>query len=534
MNLTELLEKIEKAIERKIREKDVYDAEVLARKGEIAILFSSGQIPTGSAVAWVEKDITPFGWVIDVRKTKRGYILAVKEFESFDGERIVEAENLLSIALRKEIVGKMDEVLDFGYWSGVKKVQAPEWLDKWQRECFSASCSLEEGEILLVIGPPGTGKTTFIAESAKKLSEMERVWITSNTNIAVDNVLEKLNKALRIGHPSKLTENVKKHSVESKILSAITFSNYEELARKINSAYREIAKIQEEMLNSGKIAVGSTILKGAMSPIRNYEFDTVFIDEASNTCISLALLALEKAKKAVVVGDPYQLPPVYEINVPNAVKFSAFNYLYELFGKSLWLRRHYRCNAEIIAFSAKEVYKKLEIDPRCFEVKIPRVETSIPELGDPEKPVLFLDCNGEEKKVGASKINELEAEIACEICDELVEAVGEEEIGIITPYLKQKELIKSILSDFGINCEVATVHSYQGREKEVIVYSITATNNLFFASDKKIFNVALTRAKAKFIALGNSKSIEGKNFLLSRFLDYAKQKGGYVSARKVF
>ncbi|MCX8000808.1 MAG: Upf1 family helicase, partial [Leptospiraceae bacterium] len=94
------------------------------------------------------------------------------------------------------------------------------------------------------------------------------------------------------------------------------------------------------------------------------------------------------------------------------------------------------------------------------------------------------------------------------ICDELVEAVGEEEIGIITPYLKQKELIKSILSDFGINCEVATVHSYQGREKEVIVYSITATNNLFFASDKKIFNVALTRAKAKFIALGNSKSIE--------------------------
>ncbi|MCX8172675.1 MAG: AAA domain-containing protein, partial [Archaeoglobaceae archaeon] len=376
-----MLEKIENAVEKRVREKEVYDAELLARKGEIVILFSSGSIHPGNAVAWLEDEIIPFGWVVDVRKTKNGFILAVKEFERFQGERIVEAENLLGIYLRKEIVNRIDEVMDFKYWNGEKRVSAPDWLDKWQKECFSASCSLEDGEILLVIGPPGTGKTTFIAEATKKLSEEERVWVTSNTNIAVDNVLEKLERALRIGHPSKLTEDVKRHSVETKILSSITFNSYEELAKKIYSAYKEIAKIQEEILNRGKIAVGSTILKGAMSLIRNYEFDTVFIDEASNTCISLALLALEKAKKAVVVGDPYQLPPVYEINVPNAVKFSAFNYLYELFGKSLWLRRHYRCNAEIIAFSAKEVYKKLEIDPRCFEVKIPRVETSIPELG---------------------------------------------------------------------------------------------------------------------------------------------------------
>ncbi|MEM4156077.1 MAG: AAA domain-containing protein, partial [Archaeoglobaceae archaeon] len=332
MNLTELLDKIEKAVERKVREKEVYNAEVLARRGEIAIILSSGSIPTGSAVAWLENEIIPFGWVIDVRRTKKGYLLAVKEFESLDGERLVEAENLLSIALRKEIASRMDQILDFKYWNGAKKVFAPEWLDKWQRECFSASCSLEEGEILLVIGPPGTGKTTFIAESAKKLSEEERVWITSNTNIAVDNVMEKLERALRIGHPSKLTEEVKRHSVEAKILSRITFSDYEELARKIQSAYREITKIQEETLKNGRIAVGSTILKGATSIIHNYEFDTVFIDEASNTCISVALLALERAKKAVIVGDPYQLPPVYEINVANAVRFSAFNYLYDLFG----------------------------------------------------------------------------------------------------------------------------------------------------------------------------------------------------------
>jgi len=534
MNLIELLDRIEKSVERKMLERAVFDAELLARRGEVSILFSSGIIPAGSAVAYVDDELVPFGWVIDVRRWRNGFLLAIKEFERFEGEKIVEAENLLNLALRKEVAGRMDEILDFTYWRGVKKVDAPEWLDRWQKECFSASCSLEEGEILLVIGPPGTGKTTFIAEAAKRLAEEERVWITSNTNIAVDNVLEKLERGLRIGHPSKLTEGAKRHSIEAKVISQITFNDYEELARKISSAYRDIARAQEELIGSGKIAVGSTILKGAMSIIRNFEFDTVFIDEASNTCISTALIALERAKKAVIVGDLFQLPPVYEISVPNAQKFSAFGHLYDLYGNALWLRRHYRCNADIIGFSAKEIYGRLEIDDRCRDVKIPEVRTSIPEVGDPDKPVLFIDCSGEEKKVGASKVNETEAEIACEICEELIEAVGEKEVGIVTPYVRQRELIKSILGDFGIGCEVATVHSYQGREKEVIIYSITATNNLFFATDKKMFNVALTRARAKFIALGNARAIEGRNFLLSKFLDYAKQKEGFVSARKLF
>lgn len=529
MNLVELLEKIERSVERKVLEREVFEAEVLARKGEIVVLFSSGSIPPGSAVAWVSDEILPFGWVIDSRKTRNGFLLAVKEFERLEGERIVEAENLLSLALRREAAERIDEIIDFKYWSGVKKVESPEWLDRWQKECFSASCSLENGEILLVIGPPGTGKTTFIAESAKKLSENEIVWITSNTNIAVDNVLEKLERALRIGHPSKIIGEAKKHSLEARILSEITFRDYEEFARKLSAAYREITRIQEELLKKGKIAVGTTILKGVMSVVKNFNFDTVFIDEASNTCISTALIALEKAKKAIVVGDPYQLPPVYEINVPNAHRFSAFSFLYDRFGKALWLRRHYRCNAEIITFSAREIYRGLEVDERCYNVKIPEIKTTIPEVGDPEKPVLFINCPGEEKKIGKSKLNELEAEIACEICEELAEILPEEEIGIITPYIKQKELIKDKIADFGINPEVSTVHSYQGREKEVIIYSITATKNLFFASEKRIFNVALTRAKEKFIAIGNANALEGRNFFLTRFLEYAKSKGGLVN-----
>ena len=532
--LVEILDRIERKTTQKMLKGEIFSAELLARRGEIAVLRSSGLIKAGSAVAEIKDDaVYPVGWVVDARRYGNSYLLAVKELEEFDGNAIVEAENILSIILRKEAAERAEEILSFSYWSGeLRDLKAPDYLDKWQKKCYLATCSLGEGEIILVIGPPGSGKTTFIAEAAKKLSEEERVWVTSNTNVAVDNVLEKLDRALRIGHPSKITDGVRKHSVEYSLLSQIRFSDYREYASKVAEAYREIARIQNEMIRNGKIVVGSTILKGLMSAVKNYDFDTVIIDEASNTCISTALLALEKAEKAVVVGDPYQLPPVYEVGGHKALKFSAYSFLSKIYGKNLWLRRHYRSNAKIAEFAAKHVYGFLEIDEKCHSIKIEPCRTTIPEAGDPEKPLVFIDCDGVEKNVGKSKVNEDEAEVVAVIAEELAECVGEENIGIITPYVRQAELIRSIISEFGLKIEVSTVHSYQGREKDVIIYSITATGNPYFASEKRLFNVALTRARKKFIAVGSAKALQGKNLLLTRFMVAAQRDGGFVRFNK--
>ena len=73
--------------------------------------------------------------------------------------------------------------------------------------------------------------------------------------------------------------------------------------------------------------------------------------------------------------------------------------------------------------------------------------------------------------------------------------------------------------------EVNTVDSYQGREKDVIVFSTAATRNLGFAEDPNRLNVAFTRAKKKLIVLANRATIENTGDLLKKYLSYVEEKG---------
>lgn len=65
--------------------------------------------------------------------------------------------------------------------------------------------------------------------------------------------------------------------------------------------------------------------------------------------------------------------------------------------------------------------------------------------------------------------------------------------------------------------EVNTVDAFQGREKDIILYSVTATGRLNFAEDPNRLNVAFTRPRRKRIVLGNGKSILNSNGLLRKF-----------------
>lgn len=125
--------------------------------------------------------------------------------------------------------------------------------------------------------------------------------------------------------------------------------------------------------------------------------------------------------------------------------------------------------------------------------------------------------------------------VEVDVCVEIVEGfaglgVPEEDICVIAPYRLQRNLIGEALSNSGISrVEVNTVDAFQGREKKVVVFSVTATDprTLKFVSDPNRFNVAVPRAQCKLIVVGNAGAIMCGDGCIRRFLEYAKSINGY-------
>ena len=129
---------------------------------------------------------------------------------------------------------------------------------------------------------------------------------------------------------------------------------------------------------------------------------------------------------------------------------------------------------------------------------------------DWERPIAFLPVEGGEVAGpdGASKENKAEASWVAKIVEDLVNAgeIGQDQIGVITPYAAQVRAIRDVLPEALTDLEVKTVDGYQGREKEIIIFSCVRSNsegNVGFLSDPRRLNVALTRAKRGLVVIGD-------------------------------
>jgi len=452
-------------------------------------------------------------------------------------------------------------------------------LDDSQLEAVECTLVLRDGESLLIIGPPGTGKTRVIAKIAYELSKRgERVLISSHTNRAVDNALEILpvEVTLRVGRPEKVLQNIgpyllsykartalgaKLKSLDEEILKARGeinglhqvekewydlghWTRYWEVKNRLRNAKSRLRKLCEErnsmlkeesekLVKAVKI-IGSTLIKSQLTPLANEHFDTVLIDECSQASLTLALLGMVKARKWVLVGDHKQLLPIFQTldasDKKVQEKLSAFCYMLEKYSeRSVWLRWHYRSNGETIGFSSLHVYDgKIAPVKACREIKL-NIKGYPKGMGflKPELPVTFLHVNGVESVRGdGSRLNETEAKAVERVVYTLKSlGVKSNEIGVITPYRTQRDHLKELLKDDKI--EVNAVDSFQGREKDVIVFTMTSTKDMSFVEDENKLNVAFTRARRKLIVVGNAESIHERHRLLSKFLSYVKDRGGY-------
>ncbi len=450
-------------------------------------------------------------------------------------------------------------------------------LDTSQQAVLEEVLGLDEGDLSVVVGPPGSGKTEVIAKAADELARAgERVLVTSHTNIAVDNVVEKLasqdrHRVVRVGRPEKLSKGCKElmlskvmadsddetvaelldkvERLESKIseLNNNTGATGEELDTKqahLAKARRLVRRLQNkaEAESTRNVDItGSTIVRSQLGGLANVDFDTVIIDEASQITVPMGLLGMVNAKKWVVIGDHNQLRPVIKTASTSdgspPEDASLFAFLRNRYQHEQWLEHHYRSHEDIIGFAQSHIYdNQITIADDC-----PTSSVTDPDESYDSKaaavtdgpPVTVVDVDGEQawRAQFSGSVNPTEVEVVTELVNALIhtETVAPDELGVITPYRGQRSLIADELTEFG-EVEISTVDGFQGRERDVIVFSAVNTKRggLEFAGNANRFNVATTRPEQRFIMTCNRAAIQanapGGN-LLRRYINYASTNG---------
>nr|MDW8081930.1 IGHMBP2 family helicase [Candidatus Calescibacterium sp.] len=309
-----------------------------------------------------------------------------------------------------------------------------------------------------------------------------------------------------------------------------------ERARTLESAAISQVLEEAEVVVTTNIGAGSDFLQGRV-------FDVVVIDEGSQATEPSALVALVRGKKLVMSGDHQQLPPtVLSLEAQPILSQTLFERLIRTYPQSVaFLNIQYRMHEDIMAFPNEAFYEgRLVAAPEVARRTL-RTLGILPQetvrhflVVDPEKPLVFLDtalCPDrlERRHPGSTSLwNPLEVELVTEIVgDFLALQVPPEWIGIITPYDDQVAEIAKRLP--GIR--VSTVDGFQGQEREIIVLSLVRSNlsgEVGFLSDARRLNVAITRARAKLVVIGDSTTLS-RDDLWKTFLDFVRKRGRYLT-----
>uniref|UniRef100_A0A8C8AGL0 DNA replication ATP-dependent helicase/nuclease n=1 Tax=Otus sunia TaxID=257818 RepID=A0A8C8AGL0_9STRI len=368
----------------------------------------------------------------------------------------------------------------------------------------------------LIVGMPGTGKTTTICALVRILSACGfSVLLTSFTHTAVDNILLKLAKFkvgfLRLGRAQKVHPDIRKFT-EEEIFRSKSIKSVTDL---------------EEIYSSQPVVATSCM--GVNHPIFvQKQFDFCIVDEASQISQLICLGPLFCSKRFVLVGDHQQLPPL----VLNAeardlgMSESLFKRLEQNQNAVVQLTVQYRMNSKIMSLSNMLVYEgKLECGsekvsnatvnlPNLKKLKLDLADASktwLKEVLDPDTPVCFLNTEKvpapeHAEKGGVSNVTE--AKLVLFLTSLFIKAgCKSSDIGIISPYRHQLKMITDLMAKLKENrVEVNTVDKYQGRDKSIIIVSFVRNSNDdnlgTLLKDWRRLNVAITRAKHKLIMVG--------------------------------
>ena len=396
--------------------------------------------------------------------------------------------------------------------------------------------------VTLIQGPPGTGKThTAVALVQMWLrSRTCPILCTSDSNIAVDNLVDGLSRAgvrvARVGRPEAVRQDLMQYMVESiaGIEPGCTWSKDQQY-QAINGVLR-----RAEVICATCAGAGSDILE-------RFSFDACLIDEATQATEPATIVPLTKGcRQVVLIGDQKQLPPTIISRDADAAGLgvSLFERMLARGIRAFMLKVQYRMHPAIATFPSKAFYKGELLSgtppsarraPMGFDWPVPAV------------PLAFVDVpEGAERSDGSSQTNPAEAQKIVNVVKKLIGGhdVLPCDIGIVTPYAAQVRSIKRLLHgarpdrrtrfdappapDSTEALEVSTVDGFQGREKEVIVFTCTRANangNVGFLADPRRVNVMLTRARRGLIVVGHHATLRRDATVWGPWLAWASENG---------
>lgn len=428
-------------------------------------------------------------------------------------------------------------------------------------------------DIFYIQGPPGTGKTTVIKEiilQQLKSNPNSNILITSQTNVAVDNVLKGLEEyrykidkkeLLRCGNDEKIADEIKEYGFDhimenyKKEFKELKVNNEDE--RKIKEIWEgyinETQKLKNELgelLLRSKRIVGATCVGIANKKIglENMTFDLVIVDEASKALPAEILIPLNKAKKCVIIGDHKQLPPTLNKALTDEEELEIEDREYcetELFEKSLFeklfeeapdyakgmLKTQYRMPTSIGNMVSKFFYdEELENGENCTDKKSLFFEKNLNWLDTSKIKNNMEDDN-------KSPFNLVEVKIIKDLIKSIRDKKIDSRIAVITPYKGQKREIKKALIKENLMDKVFvdTVDSFQGDEADIVIFSVTRAKKKteFFSKDARL-NVAFSRAKKEFIIVGSIDYFVkkyGKESKLSKIAEFVKENGSVITLK---
>ncbi len=466
-------------------------------------------------------------------------------------------------------------------------------LDGAQRAAVAAA--LEASEVALIHGPPGTGKTRTLVEVVRQLrARGERVLCAAASNAAVDNLAERLVDAgvavVRIGHPARVAPAVEPYTLDARIHDddgAALARRWADEARALRGraaarasrgadrgelrelyararelsrdARAELVRVEEAVLARAHVVLATCA--GADHPaLADARFDTVVVDEATQSPDPLTLIALARGRRAVLAGDPRQLPPtVIDREAAHAgLAVTMFERLLDAAAAphQLLIQQH-RMHADIMAFPSASMYAGRLVAAAAV------AGWTLEDLGalpDPLRPgaVWFVDTAGtdwtEERALAdepspAASLTSIPAQrafgdpstrnrghadrVAAEVRRLLSRGVAPADVAVIAAYDAQVRLLRERLAaERAAGLELGTVDGFQGREKEAVVVDLVRSNDrgdIGFLSDTRRMNVALTRARRLLLVVGDSATLGGHAYYAA-FVEAMDALGAHGSA----